>query len=77
MHNTDLDEEHGMVFAFLSENQNIGKKDYLSLKTGEIFFVANKAGGYTVYRKTENFDDDFLKIIQDKGEAEAFLKGQQ
>ncbi len=74
MHNTDLDEEHKNVYTFVQEKNKIMEIDYLSLQVGKIFFVRNKTGGYTLYKKTEDFNDDFLQLVPGWEEAEKFVK---
>lgn len=72
MEPADLYLKHDKVFV--SEDNVIVEADYDSVKVGTTYFVITKTQSFSIYKKAEKFDDDFLKIEKDKNKAEEFLK---
>ncbi|CAN5619367.1 hypothetical protein BH23BAC1_BH23BAC1_04390 [soil metagenome] len=72
---TDLYLKHDKVFAFENNAVSISEIDYDKLKVDTYYYVITKTGRFSIYKKTENFDDEFIKLENDAEKAEEFLKG--
>ncbi len=72
MEPADLYLEHNKVFIL--ENNEFIETDYDSVKIGSAYFVTTKTKSYSIYIKTENFNDDFVKVEKDKSKVEDYLK---
>jgi hypothetical protein len=74
---TDLYLKHHKVFAFEDDAVSIAEVDYDKLKLNTLYYVITKTHRYSIYKKTENFDDQFIKIENDIHKAEEFLKNKK
>lgn len=75
MEPADLYLKHDKVFV-LDEN-NIVEADYDAVKVGTVYYIITKTKNFSIYVKTETFDDDFVRLEKEKNKAEAYLKTSQ
>ncbi|MDQ3535308.1 MAG: hypothetical protein M3421_06740 [Bacteroidota bacterium] len=71
MKTTDLYLERDKVFVLL--DNAIAEVDYDSLEVGTPYYVVTQTMKYSIYKKMDTFDDDFVRLEQDKHKAEAIL----
>lgn len=71
---TDLYLKHDKVFAYEDDAVSIAEVDYDKLKVNTFYYVITKTGRFSIYKKSENFDDEFIKLENDMNVAEEFLK---
>lgn len=68
----DLYLKHDKVFVL--DGDFLVEADYDTVNVGMHYFIITRTKSYSIYIKTETFDDDFLKIEKDKSKAEEFLR---
>ncbi len=72
MEPADLYLKHDKVFVI--ENDVLVEADYDTVKVGTPYYVITKTRRFSIYLKNETFDDEFVKIENEKSKAEEFLK---
>lgn len=73
MESTDLYLEHDKVYLIDQDSDDAKQVDYDGIKVDTIYFVITKTKRYSIYKKSENFDDEFLKIEEDIAGVKKFV----
>lgn len=73
MESTDLYLEHDKVYLIDQDSDDAQQVDYDGIKVDTIYFVITKTKRYSIYKKSENFDDEFLKIEDDLAGVKKFV----
>lgn len=72
MEPADLYLKHDKVFVL--DDNNIVEVDYDAIKVDTVYYIITKTKNFSIYVKTETFDDDFIRMEKDKSKAEAYLR---
>lgn len=74
MINKDLREEQAAVWILSEDKSDLQEVDYDTISLGRYFAVLLQTGSYTIMKKTENFDDEVIKISENFQNSLQFLQ---